>query len=523
MSPEPQTVLHVVPHTHWDREWYEPFEGYRLRLVRVLDRLLDVLESPGAAHFHFDGQTAAIEDYVAVRPEAAPRIRALVAAGRLAVGPWRILMDEFLCSPETIVRNLRQGAATARVLGADPRLGYIPDSFGHIAQMPQILALAGMTDACVWRGVPFAVDRPAFWWTAPDGTRIRTMYLATSYSNAASLPETFEDLIVRAKRIVTDMAAFRPEGVVLAMNGTDHQGLQEHLSALFTEANSRQDEVVFRLGSMAEYVAAAPHEGLPAWSGEMRSSARANLLMGVCSARMPLKRAEFEASAELERYAEPLAALSGFDPGTMLDEAWRAMVENSAHDSVCGCGIDAVADAVLDRYRRARRVAELVAAESLGRLAERVTRNGDGVLVFNPSPFERGGVAEATVPFPQGAALAGDDGAPRAVQVLGSTEQVVVDMTLRGSELARIVPTIHSRMMGALYVNRMELVPGRTRTLRLELGPIPVGRFDVEAAKRDVEAAASTAPRARFHVIGVGPPLVRLLLDAPPVGGLGWR
>ncbi|MGH7818271.1 MAG: alpha-mannosidase, partial [Candidatus Binatia bacterium] len=290
-----QTVLHVVPHTHWDREWYEPFEGYRFRLVKMVDRLLRVLENdPDFRHFHFDGQTAAIEDYLEVRPEAEERVARLVRDGRLGVGPWRILMDEFLCSPETIVRNLQQGRGTAERLGRCVELGYIPDSFGHIAQMPQLLRLAGLTVGCVWRGVPSAVDRSVFWWEAPDGSSVRTLYLATSYSNGASLPETYEDLMRRAKRIVSDLEPFRPGPVVLAMNGSDHYGAAEALPRLFQEANASQDEIEFRLGSMEEYAREAPSgDGGPTWRGEMRSSARANLLMGVASARVPLKQAEF--------------------------------------------------------------------------------------------------------------------------------------------------------------------------------------------------------------------------------------
>ncbi len=520
-----RTILHVLPHTHWDREWYEPFEGYRFRLLGVVDDLVKVLEADSRFHFHFDGQTAAIEDYLLLRPGAESGVAALVRDRKLAVGPWRILMDEFLCSPETIVRNLRQGMATAGRLGARPTIGYIPDSFGHIAQMPQILSLAGMAEAVVWRGVPFAVDRPVFWWEAPDGTRLRTMYLATSYSNAATLPQSFEELMVRAKRIVEDMAAFRPEGAVLAMCGSDHLGPQAHLPDLFAEANAAQDEIEFRIGPLGEYVSLLPSDGLPSWHGEMRSSARANLLMGVLSARMPLKQAEFAASSALERHAEPLAALSGFDPGTMLDEAWRGMVENSAHDSVCGCGIDAVAAAVAGRYERAHRIASLVAGGGLERLASQVSRPAGGVVVFNPSPFPRSGPVEATVMLPAAAPLArfvAPGGTPLRVQALEETEQVVVDMTIPGAQLAKIVPTIHSRQMGTLFVNRMELLPGRIRTVRLDLGPVAAGRFDVEAAKRTVEQAALTAPRARFRVIGTGPPLARVLIESPPAGGLGW-
>jgi len=526
-----RTVLHVVPHTHWDREWYEPFEVYRFQLVKVVDRLLEVLDTdPDFRHFNFDGQTAAIEDYLDVRAAVEPEVKRFVEAGRLAVGPWRILMDEFLCSPETIVRNLRQGRERAERLGGPMRLGYIPDSFGHISQMPQLLRLAGLTDACVWRGVPAAVDRAAFRWEAPDGSSVRAIYLATSYSNGATLPATFEELMVRGKRIVEDLAPFRPGDVVLAMNGTDHRAPEAHLPALFADANARQDEIEFRLGSMTEYLADAPANDLPVWRGELRSGARANLLMGVCSARMPLKQLEFSASTMLERYAEPLAAIAGTDAERILAKPWRGMVENSAHDSICGCGIDAVADAVATRYRDAERVADLVAKDALDVLGARIDASSlgegeEGILVFNPSPRARAGIVEVAVTTPGPAdevSFRAPDGSTLAAQPLEVSEQVIVDMTLRGTEVARIVPTMHSRMLGPMYVNRLTIEEGRPATIRLEMAAVPIGDFDVEAAKREVERVTTARPRASFHVIGTGPPLCRLLVETPPIDGLGW-
>jgi alpha-mannosidase len=524
-----QTVLHVVPHTHWDREWYEPFEVYRFRLVKVVDRLLEILDADdGFCHFHFDGQTAAIEDYLEVRPAMEAEVAGRVREGRLSVGPWRILMDEFLCSAETLVRNLRQGSATTARLGGESRLGYIPDSFGHVAQMPQILRLAGITEACVWRGVPFAVDRTSFWWEAPDGSRIRTLYLATSYSNAASLPESFEDLMVRAKRIAADLEPFRPGRVLLAMNGTDHRAPEGHLPRLFEEANARQHEILYRIGSMREFLADAPGDDLPLWRGEMRSSARANVLMGVLSARMPLKQLEFRAATLLERYAEPLSAIAGTDTGSLLERAWRAMVENSAHDSICGCGVDAVAEQVAARYVEAARVADLVARDALDALGARVDASaveGEGAIVFNPSPYPRGGIFEITLALggaPGRVAFRAPDGRTLPAQALDVQEQVVVDMRIRGRELARIVSTIHARTMGTLFVNELDIVAGSPTMIRLALGPVPVGRFDVEGAKRRVEAEALARPKARFHVVATGPPLVRMLVQAPEIGGCGW-
>ncbi|MFN2614535.1 MAG: alpha-mannosidase [Actinomycetota bacterium] len=519
-------ILHVVPHTHWDREWYEPFEGYRFRLLRVVDRLLGVLETdPGFRHFNFDAQTAAIEDYLQVRPHAEPRVARAVREGRLAVGPWRILMDEFLCSPETIVRNLQQGAATARRLGRQQRIGYIPDSFGHISQMPQLLRLVGLTDAAAWRGVPRAVDRTVFRWEAPDGSSVRTLYLATSYSNGVGLPTSPDELIDRAARIANGLEPFEPGAALLVMNGTDHRGPEEHLPEVFEKANASQDRFEFRIGSLEEYLSLAGEPQIT-WRGEMRSGARANLLPGVLSARMPLKRAEFAASSSLERYAEPLQAIAGTDTGTFLDLAWRALVENSAHDSICGCGIDAVADQVHARYVEAARIAELVATDAFSVLSSRIDASalgGEGVVVFNPSPRARAGLVEVTLMgAPRRLSMRAPDGTLLPAQVLETRENVAYDTTMTAPQFRKLVAEVNLRAIGALFINDIRVEPGRIPQVILELGPVEQPGFDIEAARAMVEATIARHPRGRFRVTGVGPPLVRALVQTPAIGGLGW-
>ena len=152
------TVVAIVPHTHWDREWYSPFQTFRVRLVRLLDELLPLLEQDlSYARFLLDGQTAVLDDYLEVRPEAADALRRLAASQRLSIGPWMILMDEFMVSGETIVRDLQMGIHRATEFGGPMEVGYLPDMFGHVAQMPQILRAAGLEHAVVWRGVPSAV------------------------------------------------------------------------------------------------------------------------------------------------------------------------------------------------------------------------------------------------------------------------------------------------------------------------------------------------------------------------------
>src|SRR5688500_10487423 len=327
----------IVPHTHWDREWYSPFQTFRLRLVDLLDEFLPRLEAdPSYARFLLDGQMAVVDDYLEVRPEAEPVIRRLAVSGRLAMGPWYILMDEFLVSGETMVRNLQRGLERAAAFGGAMEVGYLPDMFGHVAQMPQLLQQAGFDHAVVWRGVPSAVTRSAFWWRAPDGSTVRAEYLPQGYGNGARVPDD-------AKALVRRIGEFEEEqgdlltGPILWMNGTDHLMPQPWLGRVVAEANDLDAGYELEICSLAEHVRRAPTEGLPTWDGELRSGARANLLMGVASNRVDVKQAAARAERGLERLAEPLAALflpADEWPGTLLGLAWRDVIRNSAHDSI---------------------------------------------------------------------------------------------------------------------------------------------------------------------------------------------
>ena len=169
--------LYFVVHTHWDREWYQPFQQMRARLVTMADRMIALVESGEVPSFHFDGQTVVLDDYLEVRPEMARRLKALIRAGKIQVGPWYVLADSFLVSGESLIRNLEIGRAAARKFGGPLELGYLPDQFGHCAQLPQILAGFGFRTAVLWRGVDASVARNRFVWEAPDGSSVLTAYL----------------------------------------------------------------------------------------------------------------------------------------------------------------------------------------------------------------------------------------------------------------------------------------------------------------------------------------------------------
>ena len=217
---DPDIVL--MPHTHWDREWYEPHDVFRLRLVHVLDDLIARLEADDDFRFTLDGQSAAIEDYLELRPENRGRVEALAGAGRLAVGPFLILLDEFCCDGETIVRNLELGISSARRLGKVMDVGYLPDMFGHTAQMPQILRGFGIEHAALWRGVPAAVRTHAFTWSAPDGSVVRCEYLFDGYGSALDMFAVPGRLTELAAQYRTQTRSWYGDDPVLGMYGTDH-------------------------------------------------------------------------------------------------------------------------------------------------------------------------------------------------------------------------------------------------------------------------------------------------------------
>ncbi|MGH9214907.1 MAG: glycoside hydrolase family 38 C-terminal domain-containing protein, partial [Acidimicrobiales bacterium] len=352
---------------------------------------------PAYARFLLDGQLAVVDDYLAVRPEAEESLRRLVGGGRISIGPWYTLPDEFLVSGETLVRNLQRGLRVADHFGGAMPVGYLPDMFGHIAQMPQILAGFGFEHAVVWRGVPSAIDRSGFRWQAPDGSTVRAEYLPQGYGNGSALPDD-------AKAFVAAVDGFGRQwgdllvGPLLWMNGTDHQMPQPWLGRVIAEANSLQSDLDLRIVSLPEHLATAPTEGLPTWRGELRAGARANVLMGVTSNRVDVRQAAARAERAVERLAEPLSALflpADRWPAALLDEAWRDLILNSAHDSVCACSIDEVCDAVLHRYAEAGDIAEGLADRALAHLAARVRH--DGPLIVNPSSQTRGGVVRLTL------------------------------------------------------------------------------------------------------------------------------
>lgn len=525
--PEPTTVA-IIPHTHWDREWYSPFQAFRLRLVHLLDQLLPLLERDlSYARFLLDGQTAVLDDYLEVRPEAAAALRRLAASGRLAVGPWMILMDEFMVSGETIVRDLQLGMARATEYGGAMQVGYLPDMFGHIAQMPQLLAQAGLEHAVVWRGVPSAIKQTAFWWEAPDGSRVRAEYLHGSYSNGSDLPDDAKQLIGRARGYEIDLGEARlPGGGLLLMNGTDHRMPQPWLGRVVGEANAVQDEYAFVVTSLPEYLAAQPCEHLTTWRGELRSGARANVLMGVASNRVDVHQACAAAERALERRAEPLSALllpPDRYPAALLEVAWRNLVLNSAHDSSCACSADEVVNAVTVRYQEARQIGDGLTREALHALAADVDAPAGSTIVANPTAADRGGLVVLTVPGTGPAHLVSlDDGSPCPAQVVETLEGEAFATSVTGTQIRWVTEMMRGHEFAGTHIGRVELDhAGDTVDVRCFGASPDDGPMDLEELRDELHALGDQG--AAFRLAVMRAPVREVVANVAAVPGFGWR
>jgi len=513
----PTRNVAVIPHTHWDREWYESFEIFRLKLVDTLDSLVELLESdPSYGWFLLDGQMAAVDDYLEIRPEATDRVRELASSGRLTVGPWYVLMDEFLVSGETIVRNLEMGMSRAAAFGGAMDIGYLPDMFGHIAQMPQILSEAGFAHAVVWRGVPSAVDRSGFWWEAPDGSKVRAEYLTRGYSNAATLPDDAAALVQRTAAYEKEQESFLLDGI-LYMNGSDHLPPQPHLGRLVAEANAMQNDYSFQVTSLPRYLERAPVEGLATWKGELRSGFRANMLMGVTSNRVDVKRAAAMAEIALERRAEPYAALFGAAddwPGRLLELAWLDVVRNAAHDSICACSVDAVVDSVLERFAESHRVAEGLAERALGTLARSMAKSGP--VVVNASARSRSGIVELVA---MGEPV---DGASE--QVLSSRASLPGTLTLDAATVTSILGMLQgTRISDDAWVHDVRIEEDETRIdITVSVGTEELPGMPVGAVKENLAARLAARPDAVVRVALDQPPIRQVVARIADVPGLGW-
>ncbi|CAM4340881.1 alpha-mannosidase [Paenibacillus endophyticus] len=419
-----ERTAHIISHTHWDREWYLPYEKHHVLLVKLMDTLLHTLDTdPDFKSFYLDGQTIILEDYLQVRPENRERLERYIKEGRIPIGPWYILQDAFLTSSEANIRNLQIGHQDAGRYGTIAKVGYFPDTFGNIGQAPQILRQAGIDNAVFGRGVKptgfnntvadsdYESSFSELIWEGPDGSRVLGVLFANWYCNGMEVPTDEAGAKEYWERKLAEAEKYAATGQLLFMNGCDHQPIQQDLSAALATARELFPETEFIHSNFHDYLAsvnASLTRELSVVKGELRSQRTDgwSTLVNTASARVYLKQMNQLGQAMLEKVAEPLATLAyslGHEyPHHLFTYAWKTLMQNHPHDSICGCSVDEVHREMVTRFDKSRHVAESIIDDSKKTIADHVDTSvfgqyGEAALpfvVFNTTGWNRTGVVE---------------------------------------------------------------------------------------------------------------------------------
>lgn len=405
-------TMHVISHTHWDREWYLTFQQFRMRLVDLIDNLLDLLDAdPDFKYFNLDGQTIVLEDYLEIRPQNESRLRKYIEEGRILVGPWYQLNDEFLVSGESTIRSLLIGHRIARDFGGIMKVGYLPDQFGNISQMPQIFREFGIDNCIFGRGLQLTDGRKMeFVWEGADGSTVLASLMAFWYNNAQRFPADTEQAVAYTRAILERMSPVAATDQLLLMNGVDHLEAQTDLSDILRRVNERLGEDRLVHSTLPKYIEAVKSEieregiELQRIHGELREDRHGSILAGTLSSRVYLKQANHESETWLTDYAEPSASFAWMlgkeYPSDFLNYAWKLLMQNHPHDSICGCSLDQVHDEMMPRFAQVNQIAEEITHRSLDYIASRVQTDADSLVVFNPLNWTRTDRITAEIEFP---------------------------------------------------------------------------------------------------------------------------
>jgi len=516
----------VVSHTHWDRAWYVPFQEFRVRLVQHMDRLLDLLErDPTFRCFMLDGQTSLVEDYLEIRPYHRERLRRLVEAGRLQIGPWYVLPDEYLEGPEAMIRNLMLGHRVAEGLGGVFKAGYTPDAFGHIAQLPQIFAGFGIDHVIFWRGMGPEGEKLGneFLWRAPDGTEALAIWMADSYGNASFVgypnrwgqfaPDAFsmEKALADLQQAIERLKPRSRSGALLLMNGVDHMLPQEETPRVIEEASRALEGIAIRQGTLLDHLreVRAANATLPRWTGELNRGTYHVILKGVYSTRMVLKQANYQAERLLVRYAEPLSALAWLTAGQsgwqdVLWQAWGYVLRNHPHDDICGCSVDETHVDNLHRFKQTMEIGKVVARESLralGRQVDTAAQEGIPILVFNPLGTPRREMLTAALPFEWDEELA------NAFHIVDPAGRPVPHQRLKDEGVFWSEPLCHHSERHVTVVMPADVPACGYRVYYLRPGELPdgvVGQSQLRVGERGAENEL-----VEFHIASDGAIVLR--------------
>ena len=353
-------------HTHWDREWYREFEVFRLRLLRVFDNVLKLLEEKKIPSFYFDGQVCALEDYLALRPENETLVRRFIEEKRLFIGPCYTLVDEFMTDRKCFEKNLEIGIRTAKSYGCEDFIGYLADTFGHSKHIPEILKQFGVDKCVVWRGCG---DLPSeFIFNGINTVQLVRGYFFDIFSSNLDFEKQVEFL-----KSNLDKISEKSGDTLLLPIGADHLGVEADISDKIARVNECLEGYELKLSSPFEYFELVKDNFKFNWDDELRDNSKTFILPGSYSARTRIKQANTHCTYMLN-LADCAQNRLKKKYESAIDYGYKLLLKNQAHDGICGCSTDLVHRENMLRYEKISELAMTVLKE---------------LKFLNPQEFER--------------------------------------------------------------------------------------------------------------------------------------
>ncbi|MBD1381726.1 mannosylglycerate hydrolase [Metabacillus arenae] len=399
--------VHIVPHMHWDREWYFSTEESRILLVNNMEEIMEMLENnPDYPHYVLDGQTSILEDYFAVKPENKSRVKKLVQEGRLIIGPWYTQTDEMVVGGESIVRNLLYGIKDCGEFGSPMQIGYLPDSFGQSAQMPQILNGFDIQYSIFWRGTSerHGTNKTEFYWETDDGSKVLVQLFPLGYAIGKYLPEDEQELQKRIDNYFSVLDRGATTDHIIIPNGHDQMPIQKNIFSIIDKLKKLYPEREFFLSKYENiFHEIEKNKELPTLQGEFLDGKYMRVHRSIYSTRMDIKAANTRIENKITNKLEPLASLAysfGFEyHHGLIELIWKEIMKNHAHDSIGCCCSDKVHQEIVNRFFLAEEKVDQLINFYKRKIVDSIDTNvnDDRLTAFNLLPYEREEVITTTV------------------------------------------------------------------------------------------------------------------------------
>lgn len=391
--------VHVVPHMHWDREWYFTAEESKILLMNNMEEIMSRLENDDDyPTYTLDGQTAILEDYFSIMPQNRERVKRLVEQGRLIIGPWYTQTDEMVVGQESIVRNLLYGHKDCEEFGRVMKIGYLPDSFGQSSQLPMILNGFDINRCMFWRGTSerYGTDKTEFYWKSDDGSRVLTQLLPLGYAIGKYLPTDFDELKNRCDKYMPVLDKGATTDHIIIPNGHDQMPIQKNIYDVLKQLHNVYPEKAFFLSDYEKvFDELEKSDDFYTVRGEFLDGKYMRVHRSIFSSRADIKSMNTRIENKITNILEPLASMAyalGFEYyHGYIESIWKDIMKNHAHDSMGCCCSDHVHQDIINRFFTAEEKVDRLITYYKRKITDAMDKqiSLDKLTVFNLLPYDR--------------------------------------------------------------------------------------------------------------------------------------